>query len=312
MFDESELERLLDAEREFESPEASDAKEVLYQSVLEASKVGLLASLLAFFTKSQWAKWIGALKADLGAAALSTKVFVGVTGVAAFAAGSFVTQKTMQAAPIAEERSPEASANEEPTPAASLERGAIESSAVESSAIESGSTEENAAEENAAEENAAEENAAEPEGVRSVALRNDESPTAEPATEPPREASELAPNAPATRRVSQAMGQAEASSQRGEERSTLVQEHSLIRDALGSLRAGAPDRALIPLQQYRNRFPEGALREEALRLELEAQVQLDRLQVAERLLRELRRDYPNSPHLRGSEVLVGGLRAGQE
>jgi hypothetical protein len=98
------------------------------------------------------------------------------------------------------------------------------------------------------------------------------------------------PSSTATSRAARDLPQATAPN------STLAEEARLLRDARRALRDGDPRRAIALVQQSRERFPRGALGQEADAIHIEALARLGARTEAARRLADFERRYPGSPH----------------
>jgi outer membrane protein assembly factor BamD (BamD/ComL family) len=80
-----------------------------------------------------------------------------------------------------------------------------------------------------------------------------------------------------------------------------VDELDRVREALG---AGEPRRAIDRLVRYDRLFPQGTLREEALRLRIEAAVTAGERATARSLAQRFQALYPDSTHSERLKALV--------
>lgn len=131
--------------------------------------------------------------------------------------------------------------------------------------------------------------------------------TARPPREPalpaaPSFAVEALPDAPPVLRQGPAraaeQGQASSSPVAAtRETDTLADEVALLHAAQGSLRDGAPDRALVSLAAHASRFPRGVLRDERMTLQALALCARGDVGAAKAVRAELERSSPGSSHL---------------
>jgi TolA-binding protein len=87
--------------------------------------------------------------------------------------------------------------------------------------------------------------------------------------------------------------------------SELRDEIRLMDQARAALRAGSADKALALLARYAQRYPEGAFRQEATVLQLEALERAGQRSKASSLARKFLDEHPESPHVERVGRAVG-------